>query len=89
MTWLVRLLPLGLAGLSAWALGRTLADLGTTGLAQALVQTVTPVVVLLVLQTCALLLDAPGWGRWHLWRWIIGATALLGRVLAVAWGVRP
>ncbi len=77
VTWLVRLLPLGLAGLSAWALGRTLADLGTTGPALPLVQTVTPVVVLLVLQTCALLLDAPGWGRWQLWRWIIGATALL------------
>ncbi len=77
VTWLVRLLPLGLAGLSAWALGRTLADLGATGPALPLVQTVTPVVVLLVLQTCALLLDAPGWGRWQLWRWIIGATALL------------
>ncbi len=77
VTWLVRLLPLGLAGLSAWALGRTLADLGMTGPALPLVQTVTPVVVLLVLQTCALLLDAPGWGRWQLWRWIIGATALL------------
>ncbi len=77
MTWLVRLLPMGLAGLSAWALGRTLADLGTSSPALPLVQTVTPVVVLLVLQTCALLLDAPGWGRWQLWRWIIGATALL------------
>ena len=77
VTWLVRLLPLGLAGLSAWALGRTLADLGTSGPALPLVQTVTPVVVLLVLQTCALLLDGAGWGRWQLWRWIIGATALL------------
>ena len=77
VTWLVRLLPLGLAGLSTWALGRTLADLGTTGPALPLVQTVTPVVVLLVLQTCALLLDGAGWGRWQLWRWIIGATALL------------
>lgn len=77
VTWLVRLLPMGLAGLSAWALGRTLADLGTSGPALPLVQTVTPVVVLLVLQTCALLLDAPGWGRWQLWRWIVGATALL------------
>ena len=77
VTWLVRLLPMGLAGLSAWALGRTLADLGTSGPALPLVQTVTPVVVLLVLQTCALLLDGAGWGRWQLWRWIIGATALL------------
>ena len=77
VTWLVRLLPMGLAGLSAWALGRTLADLGTSSPALPLVQTVTPVVVLLVLQTCALLLDAPGWGRWQLWRWIIGATAVL------------
>ena len=89
VTWLVRLLPLGLAGLSAWALGRTLADLGSTGLALPLVQTVTPVVVLLVLQTCALLLGRRGLGP-------LAALALdhrghgpAGRILAVAWGIRP
>ena len=37
----------------------------------------TPIVILLVLQTFALALDPQGWGRWQLWRWIIGGTGLL------------
>ena len=42
-----------------------------------LLQTVTPVLVLLILQTCAFAFDTHGWGRWQIWRWIIAATGLL------------
>ena len=79
LAWPPRLLPLGLAGLNAWCAGRTSQNFGgNTATAQlALVETITPIVVLLVLQTFALALDPQGWGRWQLWRWIIGATGLL------------
>lgn len=78
IAWPPRLLPLGLAGLSAWCVSRTAQTFGgSTAAHLALVQTVTPLVVLLVLQTCALALDPQGWGRWQLWRWIIGGTGLL------------
>ena len=79
IAWPPRLLPLGLAGLNAWCVSRTAQDFGgsTVSAHLALVQTVTPIVVLLILQTCALALDPQGWGRWQLWRWIIGGTGLL------------
>jgi len=79
IAWPPRLLPLGLAGLNAWCVSRTAQNIGggTAAAHLALVQTVTPIVVLLILQTCALALDPQGWGRWQLWRWIIGATGLL------------
>jgi len=79
IAWPPRLLPLGLTGLNAWCLSRTAQNFGgsTAAAHLALVQTVTPIVVLLILQTCALALDPQGWGRWQLWRWIIGATGLL------------
>jgi len=79
IAWPPRLLPLGLAGLSLWCLAGTAQNLsgGGTAARLALVQTLTPILVLLILQTCALALDARGWGRWQLWRWIIGATGLL------------
>ena len=79
VAWPPRLLPLGLAGLNAWCLALTARNIGgsTAAAHLALVQTVTPVVVLLALQTCALAFDPQGWGRWQLWRWIIGGTGLL------------
>lgn len=79
VAWPPRLLPLGLAGLNAWCVSRTAQNFGgsTAAAHLALVQTVTPIVVLLILQTCALALDPQGWGRWQLWRWIIAATGLL------------
>ena len=79
VAWPPRLLPLGLAGLNVWCLALTAQNIGgsTSAAHLALMQTVTPLVVLLVLQTCALAFDPQGWGRWQLWRWIIGATGLL------------
>lgn len=76
--WGPRLLALGLAGLNAWCAERTARFGGGPASAHlALVETVTPIVVLLVLQTFALALSPQGWGRWQLWRWIIGGTGLL------------
>ena len=78
IAWPPRLLALGLAGLNAWCAWRTAQNFGgTAGAHLALVQAVIPIVVLLVLQTFALALDPQGWGRWQLWRWIIGGTGLL------------
>ena len=79
LAWPPRLLPLGLAGLNAWCAWRTAQNFGgnTASAHLALVETVTPIVVLLVLQTFALALSPQGWGRWQLWRWIIGGTGLL------------
>ena len=79
VTWPPRLLPLALAGLDVWCLLNTFQRFpgGSSRAQMALVQTVTPVLVLLILQTCAFALDARGWGRWQLWRWIIAATGLL------------
>ena len=74
--WLPRLLPLGLAGLIGWRLSLML-GYGSARSHLLLVQTVTPVLVLLILQTCAFLLDASGWGNWKLWRWIVAVVGLL------------
>ncbi len=74
--WLPRFLPLGLAGLIGWRLSLML-GYGSARTHLLLVQTVTPILVLLVLQTCAFLLDASGWGNWKLWRWIVAAVGLL------------
>jgi len=79
LAWPPRLLPLGLAGLNAWCVARTAQTFGgsTAAAHQALLTTVTPIVVLLFLQTCAFALDPHRLGRWQLWRWIIGGTGLL------------
>jgi len=79
LAWPPRLLPLGLAGLNAWCVARTAQNFGgSTAVAYlALLETVTPIVVLLVLQTGAFALDPRRLGRWQLWRWIIGGTGLL------------
>ena len=79
VTWPPRLLPLALAGLDIWCLLNTFQRFsgGSSRAQMALVQTITPVLVLLILQACAFFLDARGWGRWQLWRWIIAATGLL------------
>jgi len=74
--WLPRLLPLGLSGLLFWRLS-LMAGYGGARTHLLLVQTATPILVLLVLQTCAYLLDASGWGNWKLWRWIVAAVGLL------------
>lgn len=76
MAWPPRLLPLGLSGLLFWRLSLML-GYGSARTHLLFVQTVTPVLVLLILQTCAFLLDASGWGNWKLWRWIIAAVGLL------------
>ncbi len=73
--WLPRLLPLGLSGLLFWLLSLMPGSGSSRHLL--LVQTATPILVLLVLQTCAYLLDASGWGNWKLWRWIVAAVGLL------------
>ena len=79
IAWLPRLLPLALAGLSGALVSRALPRFSHagTGAHLVLLQTVAPVLVLLILQTCAFAFDTHGWGRWQLWRWIIGATGLL------------
>ncbi len=74
--WPPRLLPLALSGLLFWRLSLML-GYGSARTHLLLLQTVTPVVVLLVLQTCAFLLDASGWGNWKIWRWIAAAVGLL------------
>ena len=74
--WPPRLLPLGLSGLLFWRLSLML-GYGSARTHLLLVQTVTPILVLLVLQTCAFLLDASGWGNWKLWRWIVAAVGVL------------
>lgn len=79
IAWPPRLLPLGLVVLNGVLGSRALPRFAFAGSAAHLVllQTVAPVLVLLILQTCAFALDTHGWGRWQLWRWIIGATGLL------------
>ena len=74
--WGPRFLPLGLSGLLFWRLS-LMAGHGSPRTHLLLVQTVTPILVLLVLQTCAYLLDASVWGNWKLWRWIVAAIGLL------------
>ena len=80
ITWSPRLLPLALVSLNGWLLARTFARFAADGSSAAhltMIQAVTPVLVLLILQSCAFVLDTQGWGRWQLWRWIIAATGLL------------
>lgn len=43
----------------------------------AVLQTGTPAVALIILQAIAVSRDPNGWGRWQLWRWIIGISAIL------------
>ncbi len=74
--WGPRLLPLGLSGLLFWRLSLML-GYGSARTHLLLVQTVTPILVLLVLQTCAFLLDASVWGNWKIWRWIVAAVGVL------------
>ncbi len=76
IAWVPRLLPLTLSGLALWEALRLPAAVSSRA-HLALVQTVTPVLVLLILQLCAWILDADGWGNWKLWRWIVAAVALL------------
>ena len=79
IAWGPRLLPLALGALCAALTSRALPSFSSRSTAAHLVllQTLAPVLVLLILQTCAFALDSRGWGRWQLWRWIIGATGLL------------
>lgn len=78
--WLPRFLPLGLAGLMVWSLFNLYpppSNASSSAAHLALIQTVTPIIVLLTLQLCAFFLAPQSWGRWQLWRWIVGATSLL------------
>jgi len=79
IAWVPRLLPLALGGCAAALTVRALPHFANRSSAAHLVllQTLAPVLVLLILQTCAFAFDSRGWGRWQLWRWIIGATGLL------------
>ena len=79
IAWPPRLLPLSLAGLCTALVSRFLPHFASASSRAhlTLLQTVAPVLVLLILQTCAFAFDTHGWGRWQLWRWIIGATGLL------------
>ena len=76
IAWPPRLLPLGLSALVFWRLS-LMQPLGEGRTHLIFVQTVTPVLVLLTLQICALILDAKGWGHWKLWRWIAAAVGAL------------
>jgi serine/threonine protein kinase len=77
IAWLPRLLPPVLAGLIFWRLSLISQYASGAKSHLILVQTVTPIVVLLVLQTCAFILDSSGWGNWKIWRWIVAAVGLL------------
>ena len=76
--WPPRLLPLALSGLVFWRLSLMHSRYEGSGPAHLiLAQTVTPILVLLILQTCTWILDASGWGNWKIWRWIVAAVGLL------------
>lgn len=76
IAWTPRLLPLGLSALVFWRLSLMSPVAG--GRAHLiLVQAMTPVLMLLVLQVCIFFLDAKGWGNWKIWRWIAAAVGLL------------
>ena len=78
VAWPPRLLPLGLAGFVFWRLSFMLGGHAVSQKAQGLLlQTATPIVILLILQTCAVIFDAPGWGNWKIWGWIVAAVGLL------------
>ena len=74
--WGPRLLPLAAAALLFWRLSLML-GYGTPQMHLIFLQAVSPVLVLLVLQTCAFLLDASGWGNWKIWRWIVPVVGML------------
>lgn len=76
IAWVPRLLPLGLSALVFWRLCLMSSVTSSRGYLT-LVQAVTPVLMLLVLQSCAFFLDAKGWGNWKIWRWITAAVGLL------------
>ena len=76
IAWAPRLLPLGLSALVFWRLSLMPPPAGSRG-HLVLTQALTPVLVLLVLQTCAFILDAKGWGNWKIWRWIAAAVGIL------------
>ena len=76
IAWVPRLLPLGLSALVFWRLSLMPSVAGSRG-HLIFVQAVTPVLMLLVLQTCAFFLDAKGWGNWKIWRWIAAVVGLL------------
>lgn len=76
IAWVPRFLPLALSGLVFWRLSLLPALFGDRA-HLLFAQTVTPVLVLLVLQTCAFILDAKRWGNWKLWRWIAAAVGIL------------
>lgn len=78
VAWPPRLLPLGLSAFVFWRLSLMLGQsAGTARTHLIFVQTVAPVVVLLVLQTCAVILDSSRWGNWKIWGWIVAAVGLL------------
>ncbi len=77
--WGLRLLPLALLCLCVGRFAAAAPLLGSPReeLARAaLVQTSIPILVLLILQAAAATADPQRWGRWQVWRWIVGATGL-------------
>jgi len=77
--WPLRLVPLGLLCLlvSRFAAVAPLLGSPREEMARAaLVQTSIPILVLLALQAAASAADPHRWGRWQVWRWIVGATGL-------------
>jgi len=77
--WGLRLLPLALLCLCVGRFAAVAPGLGSPReeLARtALVQTSIPILVLLTLQAAAATADPQRWGRWQVWRWIVGATGL-------------
>jgi len=76
IAWIPRLLPLFLSALVFWRLSFMPALLSDRA-HLLFAQTVTPVLVLLVLQVCAFILDSKRWGNWKLWRWIAAAVGVL------------
>ncbi len=76
IAWIPRLLPLGLSALAFWRLS-LMSPVVSSRAHLIFVQAIAPVLMLLVLQACAFLLDAKGWGNWKIWRWIAAAVGLL------------
>ncbi len=77
--WGLRLAPLALLCLCVGRFAAAAPLLGSPReeLARAaLVQTSVPILVLLILQAAAATADPQRWGRWQVWRWIVGATGL-------------
>ena len=77
--WGLRLLPLALLCLCVGRFAAAAPLLGSPReeLARmALVQTSVPILVLLILQAVAATMHPQRWGRWQVWRWIVGATGL-------------